>query len=185
MGLDMFIYKAITPGINTNETHKYEDLKALGYSIFDDADVNEKFREDIKKVAVPCMIDAEFTDYEKMRKYLGVEERPEIYGIAQDMFFLCADEKTFKMREPEFRKFNYRKVEKFWVVKFERVGYWRNCYELQNYIYALKKKKRVDIENCGYFLLSNEDLKNIDTVTNDEYNLQDYSGGNLFYHEWY
>ena len=185
MGLDMYMYNATTPGINSNEVYKYEDLKALGYSIFDDEDVKEKYRKDIQKMAIPCMVDAEFTDYQKVRGYLGTEEVPEIYGMSQDVFFLFADGKSFTISETKFREFSYRKTKKFWVLKLERIGYWRNHYDLQDYIYALKKKERVNIENCGYFLMSDKNLASIDEVTSDEYNLRDYANEYVLYHEWY
>lgn len=185
MGLDMYMYKAVTPGIDANKIHKYEDLKYMGYSIFDDVDVKEKYRKDLKQMAVPCLVEAEFTDWGKMRQELGTEEIPELFGVTQGMFFLSADGKTFKMTEAEFRKFSYCKAKKFWVIKLERIGYWRNEYELQHYIYELKKKKRVDVENCGYYLMSPEQIELVDSITDSEYCLSDYKNDKVFYHEWY
>ena len=185
MGLDMYMYKAVTPGIDSDKTHKYEDLQALGYSIFDDKDLNEKYLKDLKQMAVPCMVEAEFTDWEKMRQELGTEEIPEIYGLTQGVFFLCADGKNFTMSEDEFRKYSYPNTQKFWVIKFERIGYWRNEHDLQEYIYELKKKKRVNVENCGYYLMSPEQLELIDNETDGEYGLRDYKNDKVYYHEWY
>ena len=185
MGLDMYMYRAVTPGIDANKVHKYEDLRDMGYSIFDDADVQERYRRDLKQMAVPCLIEADFTDYEKMREDLGTEEIPGIYGITQGKFFLSADGKNFTMTENEFAHYTYQKVKKFWAVKFERVAYWRNEYELQDYIYTLKKKKRINVENCGYYLMSSEQIELVDNATGSEYGLVNYKDDKIFYHEWY
>ena len=185
MGLDMFMYKAVTPGIDSNIIYKYDELKSFGYSIYDDKDLRHKYRKDLKQMAVPCMVEAEYTDWEKMRKDLGTEETPEIYGMTNRMFFLSADGKSFTMSEDEFRKYSYPSIQKFWVIKFERVGYWRNEDDLQEYIYALKRRKKVNIENCGFYLMSPEQLELIDIETNGEYGLVNYKNDKVYYHEWY
>jgi len=185
MGLDMFMYKATTPGIDSNKIHDYDDLKAMGYSIFDDEDIKEKYRKDIKQMAVPCMVMAEFTDWDKMRSDLGTVEIPEIYGITRGLYFLSADGRNFTITEENFHNYIYQKAKKFWVIKFDRIGYWRNEHDLQDYIYSLKKKKKVDVENCGYYLMSSEQLELIDNETDGEYALRDYKDDKVYYHEWY
>ena len=65
-----------------------------------------------------------------------------------------------------------------YAVELQRVAYWRKDYDLEDRIYEQLDR---EIENCGYYLVTNKDLEELDLLDIIDCEPND----DIFYHEWY
>ena len=184
MGLDMYIFKAEKPNLDTGIVHDYDKLRNDGYSLFDKEDIDTPMLSDLKKFCVLIKAKAQYWDTEKIQKHYNLKERPHWCGCGPEgnyFGYYGIDHNTIS--EEDSRQFGFEKETEFWATFVDEVAYWRKAYSLQNRIHNAFKRK--PIENCGYYRLTKAQLAMI--RRNDPYDrqLSDEDVGSLFYHEWY
>ena len=122
------------------------------------------------------------------------------------------DNRHIQMDQKQYEEYLYEENVEMYVLKREKVGYWRGQYELNDLLESIRIQSRtldflsqyerpptdLDISfwrtaNCGYYELSNREkdalakliLSNSDDYNQELINLLHDNKLNLFYHAWW
>ena len=183
MGLDMYVYRIKRADLDPNKIHNYNDLNISGYSLYSDEDINSDYLKDIRKIANPYKVEAQYYDLEKIRNYYKLVETPSWCGLSGDTQMFHADGKIIYIEGKDIAKFTTKSVDTFWVVRMTKVAYWRAREDIQTAFYRFMGKR---VENVGYYKLSPKIIKRISELGLEGFNLEhEWDKGSLYYHECY
>lgn len=183
MGLDMYIYRIKPAMLDPNIVYKYEELWSNGYSVYEDVHIDSPLLRDIKKVAKPYQVEAEYYDLDKMQKHYSSKEKPYWCGIAGGEQIFNIDGNLVYLNQKELKKFLLISVDTFWVVQKHQVAYWRAREDIQSAIYKYIGKR---VENEGYYKITPKVIDRISELNIPGFNMEyEYNKDDLYYHEWY
>ena len=204
MGLDMYLYRISR--ISSSEQRKLRGLKEdeirqQGYSIFHKP---SKHESDLLKNIMPYLrgikIPMEYFDMKKIIKDFKIPRNAlpcgSMYAHNQVKFDFCSPDykKSYvaDLNSHELiKKYTYTKLTNCYVSRVAEIGYWRKNYDLQDKIYQAADLDYIEIENCGYYPLTDGMAE---AILNDDY---EYSkkvkphdlicdeNSVICYHEWY
>ena len=162
MGLDMYLYKAEKPELNTRKVHKYSDLSNEGYAIFE---ANEDgslphHLTDLRPFLVRLRCTARYYDIAKIRECFGLPEDAHWSGFGSDgiHFSGCTESGEYKritIAHDQCNEFTYEKQSIFYVTMLDEVGYWRKHYTLDDKLTKhFMSTRGIVVENCGYYRMT-------------------------------
>ena len=199
MGLDMFVYSVSK--ISEEEKEEYNN-KSI-YNIASESNINfirksdynaepNLFEQIIPYLTEISVIDEEI-DFDKIRKDFKIPEDAEIYWshYKEDQIdYVFKNSKGFS-KEISIITDDYLKhsVTEIFAFKYEEIAYWRKKHELQDFIYKiLKRDNGIQVENCGFYPLSDKQVAEINNYLKKAQNSQRiYREGDnaVVYYEWY
>ena len=183
MGLDMYVYRIKPVDLDPNLLYKYEELSMLGYSLYPDEYIDSPALRDIKKIAKPYNVEAEYYDMKAMQEYFNSKEMPYWCGISQNHNIFSVDGGLVYLNSEEIKPFLLLTTNVFWVVNKTEVAYWRAREDIQSAVYRYIGKR---IDNEGYYKITPKVINVISKMHLPGFNLgYEYDKDNLFYHEWY
>ena len=190
MGLDMYLSKF--KKIDAKKAKWFEGefekrINDFGYEVWDVVDGNEEEIEEIKDFLVRTKVYRTVWDYERFEKENNLKGWY-LWNISHediDKVTLCYrnDGKTreFSLTKTEYNSYYQYKLCDCYIVSCEEVDYWRKNYDLQDLIHEGHDNA---IHNCGYALLTNEEVEAIERECGKSYPwLNDDEA--YVYMEWY
>ena len=199
MGLDMYLYRVSRvpkDELKKLEGKNYYDItEELGSCVMiNEGDYNAELPmyKDVIPYLSPIMVKNEYIDLLKLKADYNVDPEAFIVGESYSSesvsysFMVEGQKNSVKvtLTPDELRdKYRFEKVERMYIAYATEVHYWRKAYEVQDIFH----KNIDDIENCGYYKVSEELLKEVakedDTVFSVPFVDTDEVG--TFYHSWY
>lgn len=189
MGLDMYLFEII----KIEEEEKEELLNNLVEDYSNKYAFLNKEYVDMFSTALPLL-----TEVPMKQSYIDIDKIKSDNNIPADAYILCKshirDKITltfsYKVNEEQMRKdvsfqvgeYEIIKDVTFYVCKMVEVFYWRKAYEVQD---AIHEACYTDIENCGYYVMTEEMFNAIYDTDPDFFNEYKCGKENIFYHEWY
>lgn len=166
MELDMYLYRC---GHLNKETLKEKEGKK--YDAINDNCIliREKDTEDtgMYKDLLPFMdsINVQFDYFNEalLKKDFNIPEDAVMVGRYSDnkkLLFSFNNNMCISLSRADFEsKYIYYKLEKAFICSCEEVAYWRKAYDLSD-----EFNERHEVENCGYYLTSYDELHGLDEL---------------------
>lgn len=175
MGLDMYLYKF--KKIDADKAKWFEGefekrINNLGYEVWDVVDGHEEEIVEIKDFLVRTKVYRTVWDEERFKR-----ENDLIGWRLWSMSDMGSDKTTlgyskdgqtreFSLTRTEYNSYYKYKLCDCYIVSCEEVDYWRKNYDLQDLIHEGHDNA---IHNCGYALLTNEEVEAIERECGKSY----------------
>lgn len=197
MGLDMYMYKATKPELNTRKVHKYSDLEKDGYAIFEpqaDGTLPQRLN-DLKPFLVRLRCLARYYDVDKIRETFNMPADTHWSGFGSNGVYFsgCTESGEYKsitIAHDQCDEFTYEKQSIFYVTTLDEVGYWRKHYTLDDKLTKhFMSARGVVVENCGYYRMTKAAMRIVENYVKKHdtegvfYDPEEIRS--LFYHNWY
>ena len=196
MGLDMYLFKVgkLTEK-ESKEIHKMKkDEVYKKYHCIDKAsfDSEPAMYEDLKPYAKLITVITTFFDCEKCLKDYNIDKNKILFRsqMNDEISWHLEDKTVVTLKGEQYSQYLYDAEQEVYVFKCEEVAYWRKDYDLENFF-----SNTFEIENCGYYKLSNEIKQELkayirkhqpeDFKNNLDIKLLTSKTSNLFYHAWW
>lgn len=190
MGLDMYVWEIYKPKLDKT-SYTSEQLRDMGHSFVTVEEFDEygaamcELRPYCAKVVVEqahCDLEKIIADYNLPKdSYIGMWSADGItVGGKRGDEYVQQEISTHDIDE----KYTILKDEECYVWHSEEVAYWRKAYDKQSAWYEILDR---DVENCGYYELTEDDIEEFrERFPDDENGFErDEEDSALFYHEWY
>lgn len=185
MGLDMGIYRLSKPKFDKNKVYKRSDINGI---ILSDEDIELPMFAQMIPFCQKIDIINQYYDMGKIRRDYGLFNNTHIFMLNSQSVGITDGEKDVTIPNGVIdEKYTLSKQESCYVCYREEVLYWRKAYDIQSWFYAiLKEKTNSDVENTGYYLLTDEIIEAFNLEYPDHHITPDDSDDSaLFYWEWY
>lgn len=185
MGLDIYAYQMSRPTL-PNRTYQYQELASQMMVILPQERENPRYLG-LLPFTIELSVVNTYVDFERIRRALGYDSEPEIYGYSSNGYIWTSGKKDGVRvnRQVYGPDYYYDKEEQCPVCERSLVAYWRGECELQEFFYA----RLGDIENCGYHLIPIETIQDFNRAAQETWGqlpeVEPTKDHALFYHEWY
>lgn len=196
MGLDMWIFSAkkVDESRLPEVPHADDlDVTDLHYIVKEDIEGEEELIEELRPFFIERKGIAKYTDWDMLRKAFDIPDGayPGGYSFngAEWEFRFYDNGKSYpvKISDEEFEKCRKEHEVEFIIYDLKEITYFRKDYELENSIYEVYNKYTgKDIENCGYYRLTKDMIKELNERDKSFRMLKlSEDDDTLYYHEWY
>lgn len=184
MGLDMYIYRAAKPHLSDTEIYLRNDIDGV---ILPENEIDNPMYCQLAPYLQPVQVKNEYYNMEKIREDFGLSSKAHICSYSADGIGVWDNggEKRITISVSDIEdKYTVEKIEKSYVCNLERVHYWRKEYDVQEWFHDNLSADY--IENCGYYILSEELIEDFNESFNEYIEPEEPTEESaLFYHEWY
>ena len=197
MGLDMYLFKItkLNDKEIANVSHKHIDEIKKDYHYFELESYNKysELYNDLEGLISKIPVKRTIFEHKRCYAEHNISESDDLMCRTQSPAGLELSFRSgakIKLNREELKSYLKTKDDEVYIYKSEDVAYWRKDYDLQNFFY-----NRMNIENCGYHLLSEEtkqELKNyLLKYQPDDFNdypkleWLDDEDVDIFYYEWW
>lgn len=190
MGLDQYIYRVKKPQLE-ERVYKGEEITStpgMYYTFLRDAEQDFDLIEQLIPYTAIRDVESNFINSKKIREDYNLPENAYIsYMSSAEITYTGKDEngnhveRAISMREIE-EKYIITSVLPAYIWESEEVQYWRNYYELQDWIYD-----HIDgVQNTGYYILDADLIRELNKELYEHVPKEDPDDESaLFYWEWY
>ena len=147
---------------------------------------------ELKPYVRPITVITTFFNYEQCLKDYNINKDDILFRSqgGETISWHLKDNKEVVLTKEEYSKYLFDSEQEVYVFKCENVAYWRKYYDLADFF-----DERHDVENCGYYLLHEEEKKELKEYLkkhdpdsfkdNLDIKLLGSRKANLFYHAWW
>lgn len=190
MGLDMYVQKIYKPKLDKT-SYTSEHLRDLGHSFVTIEEFNKYGAAmcELRPYCAKTIVTQAYYDVKKIISDYGLPENSYIGMISYEKIAVCGKRGDEHVRQEVSReeideKYTLIKDEECYVWHSDEVAYWCKAYDKQSAWYEILDR---DVENCGYYELTEDDIGEFRKRFPDDENdfERDEDDSALFYHEWY
>lgn len=201
MGLDMWLFKI--ERLNDKEVaelaEKHIDEISQAGCNYIEKNAFEEYLDmytDLEAFVRRVKVKREVFDYEACFKTHGISKDDTPFGSFQSPISIGWTFRSgakVEINREEYESYLHTEDDEVYVFKSEDVAYWRKYYELDDFF----RERRV-VENCGYYLLEEEEKKDLKKFlkkhnpeewkshdSNYDIALLDDETANIFYYAWW
>lgn len=185
MGLDMNIWKITRTDLDESVVYTRSELTDC--IVVYEREINDPRYQQLIPYTQKVMVKNLYYDMDKIRKDYKISSDSYI-GMICDTGISVTDRETRKSvdipQKKLEKKYIAEKVETCFVCKADEVKYWRKAYDIQ---YWFHEHIDVDVENTGYYILSEELLLKFNKAFDEDrlIPMEPDEESALFYWEWY
>ena len=196
MGLDMYLFKVgkLTEkeGKEIHKARKDEVYKRYHCIDKESFDREHSMYGDLMPYVRPITVIATLFNCEQCFKDYNINKDDILFRsqMNDEISWHLENKTVITLKGEQYSKYLYDAEQEVYVFKCEEVAYWRKDYNLNDFFSNI-----FEVENCGYYKLSNENKQELkayirrcqpeDVKNNLDIKLLSSKTSNLFYHAWW
>lgn len=182
MGLDMYLYKLKKPDIKMG-IYNWDDPVIDQLLQISQDEYEQEMYAQIHPFCTRIFVKREDYDYEKIAADYDMKMPIRISGFGTGGCTFTDDVSHVSILPEDIKKYQKPFMQTMYVADKEQVYYWRKAYDVQSMLY---NKMECEIENCGFYLLTEELAEEIAKIDAEfDTSIVSDDRANIFYHEWY